>query len=159
MAVVLVILLLLRRYLEQPLDELTLGLATIARGKYDHRLSRQRQEDMQVMVDAVNTMAEAIAWGPPAEPLPDPTGMITERVIQEGEILRSPAVRPPLFVRGGDAIQAVLREPGVVMRLKAEALSSAREGERVLLRLASGLRTEGTAIAPGLVELTSGGAR
>jgi len=105
------------------------------------------------------TMEEAIAWGPPAEPLPDPSGMTTERVIREGEILRSPAVRPPLFVRGGDAIQAVLREPGVVMRLKAEALSSAREGERVLLRLASGLRTEGTAIAPGLVELTSGGHR
>ncbi len=55
-----VVLLLLRWYLREPLRALTDGLERIARGEYAYRLPRQRQADMQDIVDAVHTMAAAI---------------------------------------------------------------------------------------------------
>jgi len=113
-----------------------------------------------VTVDSTDVRIEArVAWGAP-DPARfiDPVGMTTERVIAAGEALMTPAVRPPLLMRGGDSVEAVLTRSGVVMRVQAEALGSARGGDTVLVRLASGRRVEARAVAPGIVALIGGGA-
>jgi len=112
-----------------------------------------------VMVDSTDVRIEArVAWGAPdPDRFFDPVGMTTERVIGAGEALMPPAVRPPLLVRGGDPVEAVLERSGVIMRVQAEALGSARDGDLLLVRLASGLRMEARVVAPGIVALIGGG--
>jgi flagella basal body P-ring formation protein FlgA len=95
-------------------------------------------------------------WGRPGDPLPDPIGMVAERRVPEGDVLMAPSVRPPFLMRGGDTVDAVYTQSGVILRIRAEALASARLGDRLDVRLASGLRMSGRAVAPGVVELTSG---
>ncbi len=97
--------------------------------------------------------------GPPGEPRADPTGMVAERVIELGTALGAPGVRAPYVVRGGDTVEATLVRSGVALTVQAEALGSARAGQPVRVRLASGLRMESLATAPGVVRLTPGGAR
>lgn len=98
-------------------------------------------------------------WGCPVGPVVDPVGMVAERVIAEGELLVSPSVRPPLLVRGGDDVEALFAQGGVLMRIRGQALASARAGERIEVRLASGLRMSAFATGPGRVELILGGSR
>ncbi len=69
-----------------------------------------------------------------------------------------PAVRPPLLFNGGDEVEAVLEQSGVTMRVRAEALQSGRLGESVRVRLMSGKRMSGRAIARGVVQLIPGAA-
>jgi flagella basal body P-ring formation protein FlgA len=112
-----------------------------------------------VTVDSADVRMEPrVVWGvPEPEGFVDPVGMTTERAIAAGEALVAPGVRPPLLVRGGDAVEAVMERSGIVMRVQAEALGSARHGETLLVRLASGMRTEARVIAPGIVALIEGG--
>lgn len=97
-----------------------------------------------------------VVWADESIP-PDPIGLVAQRRIAEGSLLRDPAVRPPYLVVGGQEIEAVLSRAGVVMTVAGEALGSARQGDVLLVRLASGLRTEARAISPGRVELIAGG--
>ena len=97
----------------------------------------------------------AVVWdGEP--PPPDPLGLVAQRRIPPGGELGHPAVRSPYLVVGGQTIEAVLARSGVVMTVSGEALGSAREGDVLLVRLASGLRTHARAISPGRVELIDG---
>jgi flagella basal body P-ring formation protein FlgA len=102
-------------------------------------------------------MEERVVWERLAAPPADPVGMVATRLIPAGEALAAPSVRPPLLFKGGDEVDAILERSGLVLRVKAEALSSGREGETVLVRLTSGKRMSARAIGPGLVHLTSGG--
>jgi flagella basal body P-ring formation protein FlgA len=83
----------------------------------------------------------------------DAVGMVASRVVAEGEILAAPAVRPPLLVRGGEEVEAVLEQSGVLLRARAEALGSARRGESVYVRLTSGKRMAARAVGLGVVRL------
>lgn len=103
-------------------------------------------------------MDERVMWEPVRESVADPIGMVTTRVVPEGQALESPSVRPPLLFRGGDEVEAVLERSGISMRVPATALGSAREGESVFVRLTSGKRMSGRAVGPGLVHLIPGGA-
>ncbi|MEM7416465.1 MAG: flagellar basal body P-ring formation chaperone FlgA [Gemmatimonadota bacterium] len=110
-----------------------------------------------VMSDDVDTRPETV-WGPPVRLL-NPVGMVTQRMVSEGEVLVEPTVRAPLLVSGGQSVEAVYTHPGVSVTMRGEALGRARLGDVVLVRLASGMRMQGRAIAPGRVELIGGGAR
>lgn len=90
------------------------------------------------------------------DPAADPVGQVAERALRAGELLVAPAVRPPLLVRGGDAVEAVFDEGAVRMSLRATALASARQGGRLPVRLENGRRFEATAIEQGLVRLRLG---
>lgn len=105
------------------------------------------------------TMGSRTIWGPPSAPAPIPDGWVAHRRIEAGEVLAEPAVRPPLLVRGGDEVEAVFVRSGVVLNIRAEALSSARSGEAVAVRMPSGKRMEGHAVAPGRVVLHMGVSR
>ena len=102
-----------------------------------------------------------IGWrvlpGPPSGPRASVVGMVAERALDQGEILESPAVRPPVVVRGGDQVEAVLRQRGVTITVPGQALGSARAGEEVRVRLASGVRRRATATGDGFVTLIPGG--
>ncbi|MEQ1856945.1 MAG: flagellar basal body P-ring formation chaperone FlgA [Longimicrobiales bacterium] len=88
----------------------------------------------------------------------DPIDRVTSRMLEEGAVLEAPAVQLPLLVHGGDEVEAVLEQPGVVMRIRAEALGSARRGESVYVRLTSGKRMAARAVDRGVVRLILGGA-
>ncbi|NNF12954.1 MAG: flagellar basal body P-ring formation protein FlgA [Gemmatimonadetes bacterium] len=105
------------------------------------------------------TTGSRIVWGPPAGVPPDPEGWVVHRPIDAGDALVEPAVRPPLLVRGGDEVEAVFARGGVVLNIRAEALSSARSGELVAVRMPSGKRMDGRAVAPGRVVLDTGANR
>lgn len=109
------------------------------------------------VVDSTAVRFESRVVWDGAPPPPNPIGLVAQRRVAEGQILRHPAVRAPVLVTGGQQIEAVLSRSGVVMTVKAEALGSARAGDVVRVRLASGLRTEGRAVARGRVRLVDGG--
>jgi len=103
-------------------------------------------------------IAEQVRWGDPGvRALPDPVGMVAERKVRAGEVLEAPIVRPPFVVRSGEPIEAVFRGEGLELRVRGEALTSARSGGRVQVRLESGLRFEATAVQHGVVQLVLGG--
>jgi flagella basal body P-ring formation protein FlgA len=98
-----------------------------------------------------------VHWDRTQPPI-DPVGMVTTRVVEEGEGLVPPSVRAPLLFNGGESVQALFEQGRVQLRLQATALGSARWGEAVHVRLSSGKRMSGRAVGPGLVRLTPGGA-
>lgn len=110
-----------------------------------------------VLTDADIRMERRVAWddeegGPEAV-----DGYVAQRSIDPGERLAEPGVRPPYLVRGGQAVQAVLSHSGILMTLRGEALSAARLGDHVRVKLPSGVRMEGTVVGPGQVALNGGG--
>jgi signal transduction histidine kinase len=60
-AIIVVNQILFRRFLNRPLQTLTVGLNTIARGAYDHRLASFGHADLDVIAESVNDMARQIA--------------------------------------------------------------------------------------------------
>lgn len=80
-------------------------------------------------------------------------GWVTRRVIRAGETLRPPAVAPPEVIRAGEPVEVRWSGEAIELRLQGVAAASAREGERVWVRLATGWRVEGEAVAPGQVEI------
>ena len=93
--------------------------------------------------------------GAPAEAI-EVDGWIAQRRIRVGEILAPPAVRPPRVVRGGDTVEALARSGAVEISARATALNSGRIGDRVRVRLASGLELSAEAVGPGIVLLVEG---
>jgi flagella basal body P-ring formation protein FlgA len=83
------------------------------------------------------------------------TGWVTRRIITAGEVLRAPAVSPPLLVNAGDEVEAVWRDGSLELRIHGRAMNAAAEGGRVSVRVDMARRFEGVAVAAGLVKLDS----
>jgi flagella basal body P-ring formation protein FlgA len=75
-------------------------------------------------------------------------------------VVARPAVAPPPLVAAGEPVRMVWRQGGVNIVLEGIALNGARRDEVVRARVQgrSG-RLAGRAIAPGVVELGTGGIR
>lgn len=87
---------------------------------------------------------------------PSPIGGTAARFIEADEALLPPTIRPPLWVRGGERVEAVMAGPGFVLTLRAEALRSARAGDSLDVRLPSGTRMRAAVVAPRQVRLLMG---
>lgn len=100
-----------------------------------------------------------VVWGPPRDDDGEAVqvGWVTARIIDKGDELRRPAVRPPLAVRSGSPVQLVWRRGGVALRVAGRAAGSAAMGEDVLVRTESGERLQGRVVAPGVVDVTGPG--
>ena len=120
--------------------------------------SRTLERGISIGPEDVRTEERVVWYVDGNGAVPEPIGMVTSRVLQEGDLLSDPAVRPPLLVNGGDEVDAVLERSGITLRVKAEALASAREGELLHVRLTSGKRMSAKAVGPRLVHLNPGGA-
>lgn len=125
------------------IEELAVAARDLPRG---HMLD---QEDV--------TWSERVRWGSGAGPVADPVGQVTERSVRVGEPLVAPSVRPPLLVRGGEAVEALFDDGTVRMSMRGTALASARQGGRLHVRLESGRRLEAIAVDEGIVRLQMGG--
>ena len=119
--------------------------------------ARDVMRGAEISVDDVR-MEQIVDWTASTATAFDPVGMVATRQHTAGEAFAMPAVRPPLLFNGGDEVEAVLEQSGVTMRVRAEALQSGRLGESVRVRLMSGKRMSGRAIARGVVQLIPGAA-
>jgi flagella basal body P-ring formation protein FlgA len=100
-------------------------------------------------------------WGPPAPRAARPgEGWEVRRPLAAGEVAARPAVAPPPLVAAGEPVRMVWRQGGVNIVLEGIALNGARRDQVVRARIQgrSG-RLAGRAIAPGVVELGTGGIR
>ena len=79
-------------------------------------------------------------------------GFETQRVITAGEPLRAPAIAPAASVRAGDAVTVRVEMGGVVVTRPGTALSAARAGQPVRVRIGQH-SLSGIAVAPGVVRL------
>ncbi len=96
----------------------------------------------------------AVCWGPPTEdPVSPREGWAVERVIEAGEFLAPPAVRPPLLVVSGRLVRIVWSAGAVRITVRGEAVGSAALGEDVFVRTESGQRMEGVVTGPAEVTL------
>ncbi len=101
---------------------------------------------------------EVVVWGAPRRHRSFVTpGWIAQRVVRKGEVLRAPAVQPPMAVVSGHPVELLWKRGGVGLRLPGRAVSSAALGEEVFVRTAAGERLRGIAVAPGIVNVTRGG--
>ena len=80
-------------------------------------------------------------------------GWVTRSAISRGEILRTPAVEPPIVVTANSPVQVEYAEEGVRLTMRGIAARSGSLGERVPVRIDSGRRVEGTVIAPGRIRI------
>ena len=99
-----------------------------------------------------------VRWGEPLDDGPEATeGWVVQRLLREGEPLRTPAVQPPLAVQSGEPVALVWERAGVGLRVAGKAAGSAAVGQRVYVRTENGRRLEGVVVAPGVVNVTQGG--
>lgn len=82
-------------------------------------------------------------------------GWVTRRVVSEGEPLLEPTVAPPTLIRSGQTVQAVWRQGDLELRMSGRAMGSAKQGERIRVRIDARRRVEGTAVGPALVRIDS----
>lgn len=101
-----------------------------------------------------------IAWGPPDEDPPEPQdGWVAARVIDAGEILSPPVVRPPELVTSGLPVQLVWSSGALEITLSGRAAGSGALGERVFVRTENGHRLAGVVTGPGRVALIESNSR
>lgn len=113
-------------------------------------LERGRVVEPQDMAWAVE-----VRWGAPvADEGSVQEGWQTQRIIQEGEPLRAPAVQPPLLVQSGQPVEVLWRRGKVGVRVPGKAAGSAPLGAEVYVRTDSGRRLRGVVVAPGVVDVT-----
>lgn len=79
------------------------------------------------------------------------TGWVTHRVIQPGEPLQPPAVSPPPVIRGGQAVELLVRRGTVQVALRATALADGSSGDTIEVRLDPRRRTRAVVSGPGRV--------
>jgi flagella basal body P-ring formation protein FlgA len=104
------------------------------------------------------TVAAEVQWGPPVVTVDGVVaGWRTQRILREGEPLRTPAVQPPDAVTSGQAVQVVWQRGRVGVRVSGKAAGSAPLGGEIYVRTDSGQRLRGVVVAPGVVDVTSGG--
>ncbi len=93
-------------------------------------------------------------WGDPKTlPKAGESGWVAQRTIEEGELLVSPAVKPPLLVTSGRPVTLFWSNGSVKVSLQGTAAGSATLGEPVLVRTEDGTRLSGLVEGPGLVRL------
>jgi flagella basal body P-ring formation protein FlgA len=80
-------------------------------------------------------------------------GWVTRRAIAPGEVLRSPAVEPPIAVGANQPVQIEWRDDNIRMTVHGTSTRNASMGERVSVRTDSGRRIEATVVAPGRVRI------
>jgi len=80
-------------------------------------------------------------------------GAVAQRVIAAGEVLRQPAVAPPVVITANQPVSVFWRDAGIEVRLKGTAMNAAPLGARVMVHVDVRRRLEGVAIAPGLVQI------
>jgi flagella basal body P-ring formation protein FlgA len=105
--------------------------------------------------------APHVTWGPPVPPRERPgEGWEVRRTIAAGEMLIRPAVLPPPLVVAGEPVRLMWQQGGVSVVMEGIALNGARRDEVVRARIEGrSARLAGRAIAPGVVELGTGGDR
>jgi flagella basal body P-ring formation protein FlgA len=104
------------------------------------------------------TLRPALVWGPPQkEDARAAAGWTTRRRLTRGELLRAPAVAPPLAIRPGDEVRIVYVRDGISIALAGRAAGQAGIGERIAVRTQTGKRLEGIAEAAGVVRIASPG--
>jgi flagella basal body P-ring formation protein FlgA len=100
-------------------------------------------------------LEEVLRWG---RPQPDDpvvqVGWEAQRVIEAGDALVEPAVRPPLAVVSGRPVQILWTRGTVGIRTTGRAAGSGPLGARVSVRTESGRRLTGVIVAPGVVNVT-----
>lgn len=105
-------------------------------------------------------VSTSVVWGAPRPSgLAPSEGWIVQRVINPGEPLRLPSVRPPMAVVSGSVVELIWNRGAVGLRLPGTAAGSAVLGDTVFVRTESGRRLRGVAVAPGTVNVTWGGRR
>jgi flagella basal body P-ring formation protein FlgA len=80
-------------------------------------------------------------------------GWVTRRAISAGEVLRSPAVEPPVIVGANQPVEIEWQDQNIRMIVHGTATRNASMGERVSVRTESGRRIEATVVAPGRVRI------
>ncbi len=80
-------------------------------------------------------------------------GWIAQRAIEKGEVLRTPAVRPPVVIVGGSAVKVLFRDGPVQIVIAGTAVTSAALGAPVSVRIDRTRRLDGIAVAPNTVQL------
>lgn len=107
----------------------------------------------------------SVVWQAPDRNAPQRVqpGWEAQRVVEKGDVLRTPTVRPPFAVRLGARVEIVWARGPIELSVPGKAAESAVLGEDVLVRTDSGARIRGLVIAPGVVDIsdalerTSGG--
>ena len=80
-------------------------------------------------------------------------GWVTRRVINAGEILRSPAVEPPSLVTANQPVEVEWADQNIKLTLRGVATRNAPIGSRVTVRMESGRRVDGTVVGAGRVRI------
>lgn len=80
-------------------------------------------------------------------------GWVTRRAIAAGEVLRSPAVEPPMVVTANQPVEVEWQDQNIRMIVRGIAARNASMGERVSVRMEHGRRIEATVVAPGRVRI------
>ena len=80
-------------------------------------------------------------------------GWVTRRVINAGEVLRSPAVEPPNLVTANQPVSVEWVDQNIRLTLRGTATRNAAIGTRVTVRMDNGRRIDGTVVGAGRVRL------
>lgn len=91
--------------------------------------------------------------GAPADTNEVSPGWVTRRMINAGEVLRSPAVEPPNLVTANQPVDVEWADQNVKLTLRGIATRNAPIGSRVSIRMESGRRVDGTVIGAGRVRI------
>ncbi len=98
-----------------------------------------------------------IHWGAPGTEPADAVepGMVVQRVLDFGEPLAPPAVKPPHLVVSGDPVEILWARRGVHLTVAGTALGSAPAGDPVYVRTEHGRRLRGVVLDDGRVRIDS----
>ena len=91
--------------------------------------------------------------GTPADTNEVAPGWVTRRMINAGEILRSPAVEPPSLVTANQPVEVEWVDGNIKLTLRGIATRNAPIGSRVTVRMENGRRVDGTVVAAGRVRI------
>jgi flagella basal body P-ring formation protein FlgA len=80
-------------------------------------------------------------------------GWVTRRLINAGEILRSPAVEPPTVVNANSPVLIEWSDGNVSLTVHGIAARNGALGERIPVRTDLGKRFDATVVAPGRVRI------
>ncbi|HVX41886.1 MAG TPA: flagellar basal body P-ring formation chaperone FlgA [Gemmatimonadaceae bacterium] len=105
-----------------------------------------------VLGDSDFVFRDTTVWANP-DATPIAPGWVTRRVIAAGEVLRQPAVEPPVLVSANEPVEVEFRDGNVRLSIAGTAARDGALGERVPVRTELGHRIEGTVVARGRVRI------